>query len=127
MSTVACASRITGVAWIAATRTVGKLTIARAYIQRGPLGGRSTLMSVGLSNPTHILLIALVIVLLFGAKRLPEIGRQLGRGIREVKEHTGLDEITSTPKELRAAITDPVTKASAPSETAAVERDPAAS
>ena len=66
-------------------------------------------------------------MLLFGAKRLPELGRQLGKGIREVKEHTGIDEITSTPKELRAAITDPVTKASAPADTAvAVEQDPPA-
>jgi sec-independent protein translocase protein TatA len=68
---------------------------------------------MGLSNPTHILLIALVVVLLFGAKRLPELGRQLGKGIREVKDHTGIDEITSAPKEIRAAITDPVKKATA--------------
>ena len=40
---------------------------------------------MGLSNPTHIFLIALVIVLLFGAKRLPEIGGAMGKGIREFK------------------------------------------
>jgi len=68
---------------------------------------------MGLSNPTHILLIALVIVLLFGAKRLPELGRQLGKGIREVKDHTGLDEITSAPKDIRAAITQPSAKPAA--------------
>jgi sec-independent protein translocase protein TatA len=64
----------------------------------------------GLENPTHLLLIALVIVLLFGAKRLPELGRQLGKGIREVKDHTGIDEITSAPKDIRAAITQPAAK-----------------
>jgi sec-independent protein translocase protein TatA len=68
---------------------------------------------MGLENPIHILVIALVIVLLFGAKRLPELGRQLGRGIREVKDHTGLDEITSAPKEIRAAITQPAAKPAA--------------
>jgi sec-independent protein translocase protein TatA len=68
---------------------------------------------MGFDNPTHILLIALVIVLLFGAKRLPQLGRQLGRGIREVKDHTGIDEITSAPKDIRAAITGPVTQATA--------------
>lgn len=33
----------------------------------------------------EILLIALVIVLLFGARRLPEIGRGLGEGIRSFR------------------------------------------
>lgn len=36
-------------------------------------------------GPLEIGLIALVILLLFGAKRLPEIGRALGEGIREFK------------------------------------------
>ena len=34
----------------------------------------------------EMILIALVILLLFGAKRLPEIGRALGQGIREFKK-----------------------------------------
>jgi sec-independent protein translocase protein TatA len=33
----------------------------------------------------EILLIFLVVLLLFGAKRLPEIGSSLGKGIREFK------------------------------------------
>jgi sec-independent protein translocase protein TatA len=32
-----------------------------------------------------ILLILLIVLLLFGAKRLPEFGRSLGKGIREFK------------------------------------------
>jgi sec-independent protein translocase protein TatA len=32
-----------------------------------------------------ILLILLIVLLLFGAKRLPEFGKSLGRGIREFK------------------------------------------
>lgn len=36
-------------------------------------------------NPWEIGLIFLVILLLFGARRLPEIGRSMGRGIREFK------------------------------------------
>lgn len=62
---------------------------------------------MGLDNPTHLLLIALVIVLLFGAKRLPGLGRQLGKGIRDVKSSVGIDEIVSTPKQLKQAITEP--------------------
>jgi len=35
-----------------------------------------------------IVLIVLVILLLFGAKRIPELARGLGRGIREFKDAT---------------------------------------
>ncbi|MBA3344319.1 MAG: twin-arginine translocase TatA/TatE family subunit [Gemmatimonadales bacterium] len=34
---------------------------------------------------TEIMLICLVVLLLFGAKRLPEVGASLGKGIREFK------------------------------------------
>lgn len=34
----------------------------------------------------ELLLILLIVLLFFGAKRLPEIGSSLGRGIREFKE-----------------------------------------
>ena len=36
-------------------------------------------------GPWEIFLIFLVVLLLFGAKRLPEIGSSLGKGIREFK------------------------------------------
>lgn len=35
-----------------------------------------------------LVLIILVIILLFGAKRIPELARGLGRGIREFKDAT---------------------------------------
>lgn len=34
----------------------------------------------------EILLILLIVLLLFGAKKLPEVGRGLGKGIREFKK-----------------------------------------
>ena len=51
----------------------------------------------GLTSPTHIIIILLLALLLFGAKRLPEIGRSLGSGMREFKEsvtHQTLPETT---------------------------------
>lgn len=36
-------------------------------------------------GPWEIALILVVILLLFGAKRLPEVGRAMGKGIREFK------------------------------------------
>jgi sec-independent protein translocase protein TatA len=41
---------------------------------------------MGLDNPVHILLLLLVVLLVFGAKRLPEIGRSLGDGMRGFKD-----------------------------------------
>jgi sec-independent protein translocase protein TatA len=43
-------------------------------------------MFTGLESPTHLLVLLLIILLLFGAKRLPEMGRSLGRGIHEFRE-----------------------------------------
>lgn len=41
---------------------------------------------IGLTNPTHIVLLLVIALCLFGAKRLPEIGRSLGTGMREFKD-----------------------------------------
>jgi sec-independent protein translocase protein TatA len=41
---------------------------------------------MGLDNPLHILLLLLLVLLVFGARRLPEIGRSLGTGLREFKQ-----------------------------------------
>jgi sec-independent protein translocase protein TatA len=35
---------------------------------------------------TEILIITVIVLLLFGAKRLPEIGASMGKGIREFKK-----------------------------------------
>jgi sec-independent protein translocase protein TatA len=43
----------------------------------------------GWTSPTHIALLLLIALLLFGAKRLPEIGRSLGSGMREFKDSVG--------------------------------------
>jgi sec-independent protein translocase protein TatA len=43
-------------------------------------------MFTGLDSPLHILIVLLVVLLVFGAKRLPELGRSLGTGMREFKD-----------------------------------------
>lgn len=49
---------------------------------------------MGLNNPLHIAFIVLILLLVFGARRLPEIGRGLGQGLREFK--STLTHATST-------------------------------
>lgn len=44
---------------------------------------------MGLDNPLHIAFLLLVLLLVFGARRLPEMGRSLGSGLREFKQSIG--------------------------------------
>jgi len=41
---------------------------------------------MGLDNPLHIAFLLIVLLLVFGARRLPEIGRSVGSGMREFKD-----------------------------------------
>lgn len=41
---------------------------------------------IGLDNPVHLAFLAVILLLLFGAKRLPEIGRSLGSGLRGFRD-----------------------------------------
>jgi sec-independent protein translocase protein TatA len=55
-------------------------------------------MFTGFDNPLHILIVLLVVLLVFGAKRLPELGRSLGTGMREFKNSlTGAAEHEALP------------------------------
>ena len=63
----------------------------------------------------EILIILVVLLLLFGAKRLPEMGKSLGRGMREFKDAvTGKDD---EPAELSPPPASPATSTTKPSET----------
>jgi sec-independent protein translocase protein TatA len=57
-----------------------------APIEPPPAAGtKGDNMGAGLLSPVHLLLLGVVGLLLFGAKRLPEVGRSLGTGLREFK------------------------------------------
>ena len=59
-------------------------------------------MSFGNFSFWEIMLILLVILLLFGAKRLPEMGRSLGKGITEFKR-----SLTDVDKAIRESEPEP--------------------
>jgi TatA/E family protein of Tat protein translocase len=45
----------------------------------------------------ELMILLVVLLLVFGAKRLPEMGKSLGKGMREFKDAvTGMDEAVST-------------------------------
>jgi len=45
----------------------------------------------------ELMILLIVLLLIFGAKRLPEMGRSLGKGMREFKDSvTGVEEAVST-------------------------------
>jgi sec-independent protein translocase protein TatA len=63
-------------------------------------------------QPTHLLLILVVALLVLGPKRLPEVGRSLGRGIRDFRTALSFDEHESpdtyvTQANVDAAVADP--------------------
>ncbi len=60
-------------------------------------------MGTSLLQPTHLIILLVIVLLLFGAKRLPEIGRSLGTGMREFKDSvttSGNDKVEATRSEL---------------------------
>jgi sec-independent protein translocase protein TatA len=44
------------------------------------------MMAAGILTPVHVAFLLVIVVLLFGAKRLPELGSSLGSGLRDFKE-----------------------------------------
>jgi sec-independent protein translocase protein TatA len=42
-------------------------------------------MFTGILQPTHLIILLAVVLILFGPKRLPDAGRALGQGLREFK------------------------------------------
>ena len=57
---------------------------------------------VGPIGTPELIIILVVLLLLFGARRLPEMGRSLGKGMREFKDAVTSDErpVASPPAEL---------------------------
>jgi len=62
---------------------------------------------MGLDNPLHLAILLLIVLLIFGARRLPELGRSLGEGMRGFKDaitgESGRDSGPKGERELHAA------------------------
>jgi sec-independent protein translocase protein TatA len=54
-------------------------------------------MFEGLFQPTHLIIIFAIALLIFGPRKLPELGKGLGEGIRALKE--GMKDNPQAPTE----------------------------
>ncbi len=59
-------------------------------------------------GPEKLIFILLIMVLIFGAKRLPEIGSSLGKGIREFKKSVRGDLDEAAPQQPPQVLQAPV-------------------
>ena len=60
----------------------------------------------GIGMP-EMLVVLVIVLVIFGAGKLPEIGKGLGKGIRNFRKATrGMDEIDVTPKENEKELQD---------------------
>jgi sec-independent protein translocase protein TatA len=91
---------------------------------------------MGLDNPIHIVFLVVILLLVFGAKRLPEIGRSLGTGMREFKQSVtgeshspGQDQQRQTlpPATPQAPVQTQSPAQTPPAQDAFAQRDPASS
>ena len=41
---------------------------------------------MGIENPVHILFVAVIALIVLGPRRLPQLAKSLGRGVREFRE-----------------------------------------
>jgi sec-independent protein translocase protein TatA len=77
---------------------------------------------MGLDNPIHLAILLMILLLVFGAKRLPEMGRSLGHGLRGFKDAVSGEE--GPHAELTPMQSTPMTAAAAPVQTAPVQTAP---
>ena len=70
-----------------------------------------------LFTPMHLLVLFVIIFFLFGAKRLPDLGKSLGHGIREFR--SGIAGLSDADQELPADTPDELPPATSGAPTAA--------
>jgi sec-independent protein translocase protein TatA len=69
---------------------------------------------MSMPSGTELLLIFGIVILLFGAKKIPDLAKGIGQGIRNFKKEMKEDEVATTPTEAPKQVD---TTASTPVET----------
>jgi sec-independent protein translocase protein TatA len=65
----------------------------------------------GLLQPTHLMLILAIAIVVFGPGKLPQLGKELGKGMREFRQAVGeisapLDEVKGTVDEVKGTVAE---------------------
>jgi len=63
-------------------------------------------MFEGLFQPMHLLIIFFIALLVFGPKKLPELGKGIGEGIRALKDSMSNNSTAEQPKSADPKTTD---------------------
>ncbi len=83
---------------------------------------------MGIENPVHLIFLAAVVLLVLGPRRLPEVARSLGKGIRELRDAMSEESAGAAPAPVPAttpvATPDPVPAPAVHADTAS-QVDPA--
>jgi sec-independent protein translocase protein TatA len=75
-------------------------------------------------GPLEIAVVLIIVLIIFGPKRLPELGQSMGRGIREFKNSISGDKDKDSPEEQRRELqASQQVQASQPQPPPAVARD----
>lgn len=61
-------------------------------------------MFEGLLQPTHLILILAIVIIVFGPGKLPDLGKELGRGMREFRQ--AMNEINAPVNEMKGTVQD---------------------
>lgn len=59
---------------------------------------------LGIVGPWEIVIVALIVLLLFGGKKIPELMKGLGKGVKSFKD--GLNEVEKDIKDVDATLKD---------------------
>jgi sec-independent protein translocase protein TatA len=88
------------------------MTISSVGTVAHPLEVPGTINSMlGNIGPLEIAIVLIIALIVFGPKRLPELGRSLGKGIREFRSSIGgkdEDEESPPPQEIEPGKREPV-------------------
>ncbi len=77
-------------------------------------------------GPLEIAVVLVIVLIIFGPKRLPELGQSMGRGIREFKSSLSGDKDKDSPEEKQRELqASQQAQASQPQPPQAADEDPA--
>lgn len=62
-------------------------------------------MGIGALQPGHLIVILVIVLLIFGPGKLPELGKAMGDGLRELKKATGGEDNSAKDAGTAAATT----------------------